>query len=495
LVEVYSVKTEVIWGRQELKHKRYGALDLKKIVDRGSGRFCCLFAVGCVGMSGFASSSRGGSNGPSWLVDRLLNSGEEAFSDGSMMNDVCSYVVTMSVDDGLNYLLALSGNEGSRPKLKTLLEEFHGGGSSSKTPSQHSAGSILWGEPPKDDAQAKAQHKAQHVASKPKKKRSQRGKTILSTSRSVEQPLALDRKTSSKKAAGQRPRGGDGRAPGTAGAGSEKRGSAYANCLLCGTVVWYNDERDKVCNSGLHPKCKKLAIDSVDARTGEIDPDYGNSKRMSSRNRKRKEEDIRTNPRTAGWVSGFEAAVEQKDRLCTFDRQQAARSMVFDDQNDYFRDSESAWLTKAEREVARRKAEAIREKKQVRRKGVSISFDLAGRRVTRIENSGDMDDEEETVLKETEGMAQLDFSGSDAFAGAGGPTYNSATPGSTGLCWNVLSGRAGKIYDRLQKAVLEEEKQSPAAAQDEGVDGKTAFPVDQTALRRVVGVDEGEVVL
>ena len=139
---------------------------------------------------------------------------------------------------------------------------------------------------------------------------------------------------------------------------------------------------------------QKLPIDSVDARTGEVDPDYGRGKRMSNRNPKEKEEDLRTNERTSRWVSGFEAAVQQKDRLCTYDRQQAARSMVFDDQNDYFRDSESAWLTKAERRLHGGKR-AIQEKKQVRRKGVSISFDLAGRRVTRIENSEDMDVEEE----------------------------------------------------------------------------------------------------
>ena len=39
-----------------------------------------------------------------------------------MMNDVCSYVVTMSAEDGLNYLLALSGGESSRGKLKRILD-------------------------------------------------------------------------------------------------------------------------------------------------------------------------------------------------------------------------------------------------------------------------------------------------------------------------------------------------------------------------------------
>ena len=64
----------------------------------------------------------------------------------------------------------------------------------------------------------------------------------------------------------------------------------------------------------------------------------------------------------------------------------------------------------------------------------------------------------------------------------------------TTICSAGRGGTHDFSVDNL-KAVLEEEKQSPAAAQDEGVDGKTAFPVDQTALRRVVGVDEGEVVL
>jgi hypothetical protein len=325
-----------------------------------------------------------------WLADKLLNCGEEAFDDGGMANDLAGYVATMNVDDGTNYLLAISGKEMSRSKFRKILLEMHGENmevSATVRPSpqlkRDDPTAVFWGaEPAAPSVQVSSTNVQKNVVPKdlfkPKKKKGggkSRGAMILSTSRQLDRPQE--------------------RMQGTKGGSNETdtgrtdtmcaRGQFYTNCVLCGTVVWYNEEKDKLCNSGLHPQCKNRPIDSVDPRTGQIDYTYGDRtrKKMSNRNKKLKEQELRTDPRTGKWVANYEAAVAQKDRLCAFDRQQAARSMVYDDQNDYFQQSESRWLNDAERDIASRKAEAIREKKIAQRTQVSISFDLAGRRVTR----------------------------------------------------------------------------------------------------------------
>jgi len=327
-----------------------------------------------------------------WLADKLLNCGEEAFDDGGMANDLAGYVATMSVDDGTNYLLAISGKEISRSKFRRILQEMHEknmevGRCANVRPSpqlnRNDPTAIFWGaEPAAPSVQVASTNVQKNVVPKglfkSKKKNGgnkSRGAMILSNSRQLDRPQ--ERTLGAK--------GGPNETDTERTDTSSARGQFYTNCVLCGTVVWYNEEKDKVCNSGLHPQCKNRPIDSVDPRTGLIDHSYGDRtrKKMSNRNKKLKEQELRADPRTGKWVANYEAAVAQKDRLCAFDRQQAARSMVYDDQNDYFQQSESRWLNDEERDIASRKAEAIREKKIAQRAQVSISFDLAGRRVTR----------------------------------------------------------------------------------------------------------------
>ena len=106
---------------------------------------------------------------------------------------------------------------------------------------------------------------------------------------------------------------------------------------MCGTIIWYNLPEDRICNSKLHPECNNRPIDSVDPRTGLIDYDYGR-KRLSNKNKKKKERTLEDDPTTNKFLLGYTTALEQKERLVHFDREVAARSRVFDDQNDYFQD-------------------------------------------------------------------------------------------------------------------------------------------------------------
>ena len=209
---------------------------------------------------------------------------------------------------------------------------------------------------------------------------------------------------------------------------------------------------ERICNSQLHPRCNNLKIDSVDPRTGLIDQEHGKSDGPIGTKRSVRK-DLLDDPTTGKFLEGYTAALEQKDRLVHFDREVAARSRVFDDQNDYFQDSNDRWLSQAERELARRKFEAIREKKTMKRKNVKISFDIAGRRVMSYD---DEDKDEDNFVENA--MTVL---GSSNTAKKAAPSKRNEFDleknvlghnDGTGFCQNVLDGRAGKIYNRLQSS-------------------------------------------
>eukprot|EP00026_Physarum_polycephalum_P002893 Phypoly_transcript_02902.p1 GENE.Phypoly_transcript_02902~~Phypoly_transcript_02902.p1 ORF type:complete len:771 (+),score=108.44 Phypoly_transcript_02902:123-2435(+) len=77
----------------------------------------------------------------------------------------------------------------------------------------------------------------------------------------------------------------------------------------------------------------------------------------------------------------LEKAIQHKDTLLNYDRTSAQRTVVLDDQSDYFSVESNQWLSKAERDkisshlmLQRAKAEALKNKH-------TITFDFAGRRV------------------------------------------------------------------------------------------------------------------
>ena len=411
----------------------------------------------------------------SWLRDRLLNIKVAAFDDGAFVNYISEYVATMDFDGGIEYLTAISGEPRStfEPVMKELRKRKLNGantkvGGNKKKDNVAQAKAVFWGaeaiDPPADEKSANGY----------RKKKNSRGKTLFSTSgnnhyRSDGPPANGSHAQAEKKPSLQKTR-----APGDYSSYSngskhvkkaaipsrvednskpqKQRGSNYTNCVLCGSIVWYNLPEERICNSQLHPRCNNLKIDSVDPRTGLIDQEHG-KKRRSNRNKKKREKDLLDDPTTGKFLEGYTAALEQKDRLVHFDREVAARSRVFDDQNDYFQDSNDRWLSQAERELARRKFEAIREKKTMKRKNVKISFDIAGRRVV----SYDDEDKDEDNFGEN-AMTVL---GSSNTAKKAAPIKRNEFDlekdvlghnDGTGFCQNVLDGRAGKIYNRLQSS-------------------------------------------
>lgn len=75
------------------------------------------------------------------------------------------------------------------------------------------------------------------------------------------------------------------------------------------------------------------------------------------------------------------AAVALKDRLVEYDRESAKRTTVYDDQADFFEIDANAWLTEEERAVLRQREREMAEAEEARRKRVTVSIDLLGRKV------------------------------------------------------------------------------------------------------------------
>ncbi len=71
---------------------------------------------------------------------------------------------------------------------------------------------------------------------------------------------------------------------------------------------------------------------------------------------------------------GGNAAERHKERLLRFDKENAARTAVFDDQADYFSSSNDTWLTDKEREGAKEKDEEKRKKMHERQTASTLDL-------------------------------------------------------------------------------------------------------------------------
>ncbi|GJP34498.1 hypothetical protein CLOM_g18939 [Closterium sp. NIES-68] len=79
-------------------------------------------------------------------------------------------------------------------------------------------------------------------------------------------------------------------------------------------------------------------------------------------------------------------ALAFRDRLVEYNRTSAQRTVVIDDQSDYFKSNGAdgdgdAWLTKEEREILKRREEEREREEEERRRRVVVTLDLIGRRV------------------------------------------------------------------------------------------------------------------
>ena len=158
-------------------------------------------------------------------------------------------------------------------------------------------------------------------------------------------------------------------------------------CLLCGKI-WFTsssqlrkgtrDNDKRVC-----PVCN-VHVDAVDPITGKVDPLY-NIEMSQKKKKKRLNERSRNAP--PDLKKAHQEAVARKDRLVNFDKTQKARSRVFDDQNDYFEQSQDSWLSKTERAKAKEQDGARRAGNRRSAQPFRIEVDIAGRRVMREEGA------------------------------------------------------------------------------------------------------------
>ena len=145
-------------------------------------------------------------------------------------------------------------------------------------------------------------------------------------------------------------------------------------------------------------------------------------------------------------------ALQRKERLLQWDRSQAARSHVYDDQNDYFADTASAWLSFEEQEKARRKLQRKEEKRAHRQKVRKYTVDLAGRRVMEeSSSSSDYSSDDELLAA----AMQVQASNSDP---SNDPFFKPADGVSNGNC----SSKGPTAAEVIGAAEQQRERESEA---------------------------------
>ena len=124
--------------------------------------------------------------------------------------------------------------------------------------------------------------------------------------------------------------------------------AVLGNCLSCGKIICKAEGRDMPCLF-----CGELFT--------------GNLQSLSS-------------------SAQFAAAVSRKNALLEYEEKSVARSLIYDDQADYFNSEDTQWTSKEERAVLREKEKQMREKKQQQKRAVRISLDIFGRRMVMEED-------------------------------------------------------------------------------------------------------------
>lgn len=83
-------------------------------------------------------------------------------------------------------------------------------------------------------------------------------------------------------------------------------------------------------------------------------------------------------------------ATERRDRLLEFEKNRSERTLVLDDQEDYFTYEENRWLSDSERESIRKQAEEYKRQKEESKHKISFTIDLANRQL--VEESNEVAD-------------------------------------------------------------------------------------------------------
>ncbi|KAM9960488.1 hypothetical protein ACTFIW_009630 [Dictyostelium discoideum] len=128
------------------------------------------------------------------------------------------------------------------------------------------------------------------------------------------------------------------------------RHKLLTNCLNCGKIMCEQD-------AGLSKKCSFCST-----------PLFTNPINLSTQQLQLVEKNL-TN------------AVEYKDRILGYQNTHAKRTMVYDDQEDYFSNSTNKWLTEEERKKVLQQEQEFKQKQEDYKKTTKISIDFQGRRI------------------------------------------------------------------------------------------------------------------
>lgn len=148
-----------------------------------------------------------------------------------------------------------------------------------------------------------------------------------------------------------------------------RRHKLVSNCLSCGKIVC-EQEGEGPCNF-----CGALVLREGSTYAGLDD-----------------EQIVRP-------LSDAEAKAEAyAKRLVDYDRNSAARTMVIDDQSDYYEFETNNWLSEKEKALLRKKQKEIEEAEKERKGKVVVTFDLVGRKVIMNNESSDWESAGNRIL-------------------------------------------------------------------------------------------------
>jgi hypothetical protein len=85
-------------------------------------------------------------------------------------------------------------------------------------------------------------------------------------------------------------------------------------------------------------------------------------------------------------------AYQMKDKLLSFDKENAKRTRVHDAQGDYY--SADIWLSEEEKKAIDEKQRKKRESRQPMNRKYSVKFDFAGRKQIIVENNNEEEDDD-----------------------------------------------------------------------------------------------------
>jgi len=91
-------------------------------------------------------------------------------------------------------------------------------------------------------------------------------------------------------------------------------------------------------------------------------------------------------PTDSSEATALQKATERRDRLLDFEKNRSERTVVLDDQEDYFTYEENRWLSDAERESIRKQAEEYKRQKEESKHKISFTIDLANRQLVAESN-------------------------------------------------------------------------------------------------------------